>query len=75
MKKVTNGEIGGRGLQFGVFAITSLPSWNFSCSKLTLEILEQVKCVQSQQQRHQKDVIEVAMLSLLLTLNIFHTLF
>ena len=50
MKKVTNGEIGGRGLQFGVFAMTSLPSQNFSCSKLTLEILEQeVKCVQSQQ--------------------------
>ena len=50
MKKVTNGEIVGRGLQFGVFAMTSLPSQNFSCSKLTLEILEQeVKCVQSQQ--------------------------
>ena len=48
----------------------------FTCSKLTIETLEQgVKYVQSLQQRHQNDAIGIACMSLLLTLNIFHTLF
>ena len=48
----------------------------FTCSKFTIETLEQgVKYVQSQQQRHQKDTIGVDLVSLLLTLSIFSTLF
>ena len=50
-------------------------------SKLTIETLEQgVTYVQSQQYedilwRHQDDAIGVVLVSLLLTLNIFHALF
>ena len=48
----------------------------FTCSKFTIETLEQgVKYVQSQQQRHQNDTIDVDLVSLLLTLSIFSTLF
>ena len=50
----------------------------FTYSKLTVETLEQgVKYVQSKQERHQKDVWRhrVLLVSLLLTLNIFRTLF
>ena len=45
-----------------------------TCSKWTIETLEQgVKYVQSQQWRHQNDATGVVLVSLLLTLNIFHT--
>ena len=43
--------------------------------KLTIETLEQgMKYVQSWQSRHKDDVIGVVLVSLLLTLNIFHAL-
>ena len=43
--------------------------------KLTIETLEQgVKYVHSKQLRHEKDAIGIVLVSLLLTLNIFHTL-
>ena len=46
-----------------------------TCSKLTIETLEQgVKYFQSQQSRHQNDASGVVLMSLLLTLNMFHTL-
>ena len=44
----------------------------FTNSKLTIETLEQG--VKYFQQRNQKDVIGIVMTSLLLILNIFHTL-
>ena len=48
----------------------------FTYLKLTIETLEQsVKYVQSQQERHQNKNNGVVLVSLLLTLNIFHTLF
>ena len=44
-----------------------------TCSKLTVKTVEQsVKYVQSQQQRYANDVV---LLSLLLTLNVFHSVF
>ena len=47
----------------------------FTCSKLTIETLEQVvKYFQSQHQRHQNDANGVVLVFLLLTLNIFHNL-
>ena len=47
-----------------------------TCSKLTIETLEQgVKYVQSYQKKHQSDIIGVVLVSLLLTLNILRTLF
>ena len=47
-----------------------------TCSKLTLETLEQdVKYVQSKQSRPQNDGNDVVLVSLMLTLNIFDTLF
>ena len=45
------------------------------CSKSTMETELQVKFVQSSQQRQKKEVIDVVQVSLLLTWNIFHTLF
>ena len=46
----------------------------FTCSNLTTEILERyVKYVQSRQQKHRKNVNDVVLVFLLLTLNIFHT--
>ena len=46
-----------------------------TCSKLTTETLEQdVKYVQSEQQRHQNDANGVVLVSLLLTLNKFRTM-
>ena len=54
----------------------STPSHPASCSKLTIETLEQgVKYIKSSQYRHQNDGNGVILVSLLLTLNIFHTLF
>ena len=48
----------------------------FSCSKLTAESLEQgVKYIQSQQERHPYGANDIVLVSLFLTLNIFHTLF
>ena len=45
----------------------------FTCSKSTIITLEKgVKFVQSYQWKHQNDVIDVVLLFLLLTLNIFH---
>ena len=42
----------------------------FTCSKLTIETLEQgVKYIQSKQQRYQNDANDVVLVSLLLTLN------
>ena len=47
-----------------------------TCSRSTMDTLEQcVKSIQSQQYKHQSDVAEVLLVSLLLTLNKFHTLF
>ena len=47
----------------------------FTCSNLTRETLGQsVKYVQSWQQKHQKEVTDVVLVSLFLTLNRFHTL-
>ena len=48
-----------------------------TCSQLTIETLEQVLTyVQSSQKKtHQNDVNDIGLVSLLLTLNIFHTLF
>ena len=47
-----------------------------TCLKLPIEALEQVKrYCQSKQEKHQNDAIGVALISLLLNLNIFHTLF
>ena len=43
------------------------------CSKLTIEPLEVVKYVQSQQWRHQNNISDVV--PLLLPLNIFHAFF
>ena len=52
------------------FMITQL---TFNCSKSTIEIVEKgVRYVQSYQQKHQNDVIDVFLLLLFLTLNIFH---
>ena len=46
----------------------------FNGSKSTIETLERgVKYVQSQQLKHQNAVIDVVLVFLLLTLNIFHT--
>ena len=46
----------------------------FTGSKSTIETLERgVKYVQSQQLKHQNAVIDVVLIFLLLTLNIFHT--
>ena len=48
----------------------------FTCSKSTIETLEkEVKYVQSYLQKHQKDVHDVVLVFLLLTLNILHTFF
>ena len=50
----------------------------FTCSKLTMETLEQcVKSLQSWQLRHQNDVkeVDVVLVSLVLTLNRFHPVF
>ena len=48
----------------------------FTCSKLTKETPEQyMKSIQSLQQMHQKDVSDIVLTSLLLTLNRFYTLF
>ena len=48
----------------------------FTYSKLTIETLERgVQYVQSQEKRHQKDASGVVLVSLLLNLNILHTLF
>ena len=45
-------------------------------TKSTIETLEKEgRYIQSQQQRDQIDVVEVVLVSLLLTLNIFHTSF
>ena len=45
------------------------------CSKLIIETLEKgVKYDQSQQERYQNDANGIVLVSLLLTLNIFHTL-
>ena len=53
---------------------TSRPAITFS--KLTIETRKQgVKNVQSYQLRYQNDANGVVLLSLLMTLNIFHTLF
>ena len=47
-----------------------------TCSKLTIETLEQdVKLFKVNNKRHQNEAIGVILVSLLLTLNIFHTLF
>ena len=47
-----------------------------TCSRSTMDTLEHcVKSIQSQQYKHQSDVAEVLLVSLLLTLNKFHTLF
>ena len=52
------------------------PQLAFTCSNLTIETLEQgVKYVQSQKKRHQSDAIDIVLVSLLLTLDMFHTLF
>ena len=54
---------------------TSTAQSAFTYSKLTIETREQgVKYVQSYQ-KHQNDVIGVVLVSLMLTLNIFRTLF
>ena len=48
----------------------------FTFCKSTIETLEKgVTYVQSQQQKHQKDAIDVFMVFLLLTVNICHTFF
>ena len=56
------------------YAVNTQPV--FTCSKLAVEKLEQgVKYVQNWQWKHQNnDAIGVVLMSLLLTLNIFHTL-
>ena len=48
----------------------------FTCSKSTIEAIEKdVTYVQSLQKRQQNDVINIVMVDLSLTLNIFHTFF
>ena len=48
----------------------------FTCSKSTIEAIEKDKTyVQSLQKRQQNDVINIVMVDLSLTLNIFHTFF
>ena len=48
----------------------------FTCSKSTKEAIEKdVTYVQSLQKRQQNDVINIVMVDLSLTLNIFHTFF
>ena len=48
----------------------------FTCSKSATETVEQsMKSVQSQEQRHQNNVNNVIVMSLLLILNRFHALF
>ena len=48
----------------------------FTCSKSTIEAIEKdVTYVQSLQKRQQNDVIDIVMVDLSLTLNIFHTFF
>ena len=48
----------------------------FTCSKSTIEAIEKdVTYVQSLQIRQQNDVINIVMVDLSLTLNIFHTFF
>ena len=48
----------------------------FTCSKLTIETPEQgLKYVQNYQKGHQNDAIGIVLVSLLLTFNIFQTLF
>ena len=48
----------------------------FTCSKSTIEAIEkEVKYVQRFQKRQQNDVINIVMVDLSLTLNIFHTFF
>ena len=48
----------------------------FTCSKSTKEAIEKdVTYVQSLQKRQQNDVIDIVMVDLSLTLNIFHTFF
>ena len=48
----------------------------FTCSKSTIEAIEKdVTYVQSLQKRQQNDVINIVMVELSLTLNIFHTFF
>ena len=47
-----------------------------TCSKSTIETLEtDVRYVQSWQYKHQNDVIDIVLVFLLLTLNIFHNFF
>ena len=48
----------------------------FACTKSTTETLEKgLTCVESKQKRHQNDVTDVVLVSLWLTLNIFHIFF
>ena len=57
-----------------MLAVPTQPA--FTCSNSTIETPEQcVKSVQSYQLKHQSDVIDVVLVSLLLTLNRFHKLF
>ena len=48
----------------------------FTCPKLTIKTLERwVKYIQSYQKKHQNDVIDVVLVFLLLTLNMFNNFF
>ena len=48
---------------------------NVTCSNSTKEAADKrVKYIQSEQKGHQNDVIDIVLVSLLLTLNINHTL-
>ena len=61
-------------MQMGTLEQNGLNQPAFTYSKSTMERPEQrVKYVQSLQQRHQDDVSDVVLVSLLLTLNRFHT--
>ena len=63
---------------FGVMDIIliELTKLTFTCSKSTIETLEKgVKYVQKNTKKYQNDAIDVVLMSLLLTLNIFHTFF
>ena len=52
------------------------PSCKITCSKSTIKTVEQgVKYVQIKQKRQQNDTTGIVLVSLLFTLNIFHTLF
>ena len=55
---------------------TNYTKQTITCSKSTIETVKQVvKYVQRKQKRHQNNVDDVVLVSSLLNLNVFHTLF